>query len=52
MPINLKSFIEDESAVKTGGFSGAVFLTYTLNLGFFEQIIAPALERAGCSNVL
>jgi len=52
MPINLKSFIEDESAVKSGGFSGAVFLTYTLNLGFFEQIIAPALERAGCSNVL
>lgn len=52
MPINLKSFIEDESAVKTGGFSGAVFLTYTLNLGFFEQIILPALERAGCSNVL
>lgn len=52
MIINLKSFIENESAVKSGGFSGAVFLTYTLNLGFFEQIIAPALERAGCSNVL
>jgi hypothetical protein len=52
MMINLKSIIEDDSAVKSGGFSGAVFLTYTLNLGFFEQIIAPALERAGCSNVL
>lgn len=52
MPINLKSIIEDDSAVKSGGFSGAIFLTYTLNLGFFEQIVAPALERAGCSNVL
>ncbi|HCI55265.1 MAG TPA: hypothetical protein DFI01_04985 [Bacteroidales bacterium] len=52
MPINLKLYIEDESAVKTGGFSGAVFLTYKLNLVFFEQIILPALERAGCSNVL
>ncbi len=52
MPINLKAIIEDDFSVKSGGFSGAIFLTYTLNLGFFEQIIAPALERAGCSNVL
>lgn len=52
MPINLKSVIEEDSAIRVGGFSGAIFLTYTLNLGFFEQIVAPALERAGCSNVL
>ncbi len=52
MSINLKTVIENEAAVKHGGFSGAVFLTYSLNLGFYEQIIAPALERAKCSNVL
>lgn len=52
MPINLKSIIEDESAIKSGRFSGAIFLTYTLNLAFFEQIIIPALEQAGCSNVV
>lgn len=52
MGINIKSTIEDGEAVKAGGFSGAVFLTYTLNLGFFENIIGPSLERAGCSNVL
>lgn len=52
MSIDLKSVIAAPSAIKSGGFSGAVFLTYTLNLGFFEQIIAPSLETAGCSNVL
>jgi hypothetical protein len=50
--INLKTIIEEDSAVKRGGYSSAIFLTYTLNLNFFEQIIAPALESAGCSNVL
>lgn len=49
---NLKAIIEEGSANKAGGFTGAVFLTFTLDLGFFEQIILPALERAGCSNVL
>ncbi len=50
--INLKTIIEEDSAVKRGGYSSAIFLTYTLNLNFFEQIIAPVLESAGCSNVL
>ena len=46
MSINLREIIENDSAIKSRGFTGAVFLTYTLNLGFFEQIVAPALERA------
>lgn len=52
MTIDLLSVIRDDSAIKSGGFTGAVFLTYTLNLNFFEQIVAPALDQAGCSNVL
>jgi hypothetical protein len=52
MMVNLKTIIEEDSAVKRGGYSSAIFLTYTLNLNFFEQIVAPALESAGCSNVL
>lgn len=52
MSINLLDVIRDESAIKSGGFTGAIFLTYSLNLAFFEQIIAPALDQAGCSNVL
>ena len=39
-------------ARKTGGYTGVVFLTYSLNLIFFEQIITPALESAGCANIL
>ena len=31
---------------------GAVILTYTLNLNFFEQLVAPRLEQMGCTNVL
>jgi len=49
---DLRSWIADNSAAKHGGFAGAVFFTYSLNLNFFEQIIAPALDRAGCANVL
>lgn len=52
MNIDLRSLIKDESAIKSGGFTGAIFLTYTLNLTFYEQMIAPALDQAGCSNVL
>jgi hypothetical protein len=33
-------------------FRGAVILTYTLNLDFFEQLIAPRLDAIGCTNVL
>ncbi len=52
MAIDLLDRIRDDSAIKTGGFTGAVFLTYSLNLTFFEQILVPALDEAGCSNVL
>ncbi len=52
MAIDLLDVIRDDSAIKSGGFTGAIFLTYSLNLTFFEQIIAPALDQAGCSNVL
>lgn len=49
---DVRAWIAADSAAKHGGFVGAVFLTYSLNLNFFEQIIAPALDRAGCANVL
>lgn len=52
MTIDLREFIQDDNAVKLGGFAGAVFLTYTLNLNFYEQMIAPALDQAGCASVL
>lgn len=52
MTIDLRRVIREESAISTGGFTGGVFLTYTLNLTFYEQIIAPALDQAGCANVL
>jgi len=52
MAINLLDVIREDTAIKHGGFTGAVFLTYSLNLNFFEQIVLPALNEAGCSNVL
>jgi hypothetical protein len=52
MTINLRSVISNDNAIKSGGFTGAVFLTYTLNLTFYEQMIAPMLDQAGCANVL
>jgi len=52
MTINLLDILRDDSAIKHGGFTGAVFLTYSLNLNFFEQIVIPALDEAGCSNIL
>lgn len=52
MTIDLRSLISDDKAVRKGGFTGAIFLTYTLNLTFYEQMIAPALDQAGCANVL
>jgi hypothetical protein len=52
MAVDLRSVISDDRAIKTGGFSGAIFLSYSLNLAFYEQIIAPALDQAGCSNAL
>ena len=33
-------------------FRGAVFLTYSLNLHFFEQLIQPKLEALGCTHVV
>lgn len=52
MAIDLLDVIRNDSAIKSGGFTGAIFLTFSLNLTFFEQILAPALDQAGCSNVL
>jgi len=52
MAIDLLKVIRDDSAIKTEGFTGAIFLTYSLNLTFFEQILASTLDEAGCSNVL
>lgn len=52
MTIDLRSVIGSDSAIKSGGFTGAVFLTYTLNLTFYEQMLAPMLDQAGCANVL
>lgn len=31
---------------------GAVFLTYSLNLNFFEQLIMPKLSMSGCSHIV
>ncbi len=33
-------------------FQGAVLLTYSLNLQFFEQLIQPRLDALGCTTVL
>jgi len=52
MAIDLLDIIRDDKAIKSGGFTCAIFLTYTLNLTFFEQILVPALDQAGCSSVL
>jgi hypothetical protein len=35
-----------------GQFRGAIILTYTLNLNFFEELIAPRLDAMGCTDVL
>lgn len=35
-----------------GDFRGAVLLTYTLDLTFFEQLVAPKLTALGCTNIL
>jgi hypothetical protein len=35
-----------------GEYRGAVFLTYTLDLLFFEEIVAPKLDALGCTNVV
>jgi len=52
MTVDLRKIISEGSALRSGGFTGAVFLTYTLNLVFYEQMIAPVLDQAGCANVL
>lgn len=52
MAVDLLALIKDDRALEAGGFKGAVFFTYSLNLSFFETLVAPALEQAGCSNVL
>jgi len=49
---NLESIIKKPTENQSVQFSGAIFLTYTLNLCFFEQVIQPALEVVGCQNIL
>ena len=52
MPLDLVAAISDNRALDHGGFTAAVLMSYTLNLNFFEQIVAPALGKAGCANAL
>lgn len=52
MTVDLRSVTQDDEALSHGGYTGAVFLTFTLNLSFYEKIIAVDLDRSGCSNVL
>lgn len=52
MPTELLKLIGDDSAAQAGGFSGGIFLTYTLNLTFYEQLVARELDKAGCANAL
>lgn len=33
-------------------YRGAIFLTYTLDLVFFEELVAPKLDALGCTNVV
>ncbi|MCB0030895.1 MAG: hypothetical protein KDE28_23445 [Anaerolineales bacterium] len=33
-------------------YRGAIFLTYTLDLMFFEELVQPKLDALGCTNVL
>ena len=49
---NLLKAIRNPPENTTSEFTGAIFLTYSLNLGFFERIVQPALEKAGCQNIL
>lgn len=44
--------IRDALYQKGDDFRGAIFLTYSLNLNFFEQLIMPKLSMGGCSHVL
>jgi len=50
--INTSKAISQFPESGTTEVTGAIFLTYTLNLGFFERIIQPALEKIGCQNIL
>ena len=51
MAINLLESLESLGKVR-GGFRSAIFLTYTLDLNFFEMLVAPKLDAIGCTNVL
>lgn len=33
-------------------YRGALFLTYTLDLVFFEELVAPKLDALGCTNIV
>lgn len=52
MTVNVRKFIEGQTGTSLESFTGAVILTYTLNLNFYEQIISQSFDRAGCGNVL
>ncbi len=47
MAINVLQVLDDAEKLR-----GAVILTYTLNLNFFEQLVKSRLDRMGCSNVV
>lgn len=48
MPINVRDALYE----KGDDLRGAVFLTYSLNLNFFEQLVVPKLNMAGCSHMV
>lgn len=51
MGINILA--ELEGLITDGArFKGAIFLTYSLNLQFFEQLIQPKLDALGCTHVV
>lgn len=51
MSVNILNHLE-QLAKEKRSFQGAVFLTYTLNLQFFEQMVQPRLDALGCTHVL
>lgn len=52
MGINLLAELDSLSSnLRAGEFATAFFLTYSLSLPFFEQLVSPRLDRLGVVNV-
>lgn len=52
MTIDLLAALRDDGNSSGDRFESAIFLTYTLNLRYFEQIILPELARAGITRIV